>query len=334
MGKDTTENEYRFENPLEGAPFQKAYRAMIWDHSLNDGDFRAYLIIAQRCVRSGSTFASVATLARDLNCTKRSMYQKLNRLKDRGLIRDEPRDGTSTIRILVSLEKVYPKSELFRSLKAIPKKEAGEKDFRGEKDFTGGVKKKVASGVKEISPKVEEGGKEEEKKKKGEAAAAFVKLWNASGLRKCIAFSSSRANALHTRLKDSFWKQNYQAALKRASGIPGMSGANGRNWRADIDWFLRPDNVAKLMEGKYDGWNDGRDGKPVKPQSKPQTSKWDDPKWHARQAKIHDLYAQKKQEAKEKDKPEPKPPQGYDPKWKPRVVEDSVDEDEDKKLPF
>lgn len=163
-------------------------------------------------------------------------------------------------------------------------------------------------------------------------AEAFVKIWNASGLRKCMTFSPSRANALRTRLKDSFWKQNWQAALKRASGIPGLSGANGRNWRADIDWFLKPDNVAKLMEGKYDGWNDGVDGKRIKPQSRPQASKWDDPKWNARQAKIHDLWARKKLEAKEKGEPEPKSPQGYDPKWKPKGAKDSGGEDE--KLPF
>ena len=27
---------------------------------------------------------------------------------------------------------------------------------------------------------------------------------------------------------------------------------NDRGWRADIDWYIKPDTIAKVMEGKYD----------------------------------------------------------------------------------
>jgi len=32
---------------------------------------------------------------------------------------------------------------------------------------------------------------------------------------------------------------------------PFLLGENDRGWRADIDWFLRPDSVTRILEGKY-----------------------------------------------------------------------------------
>jgi hypothetical protein len=33
--------------------------------------------------------------------------------------------------------------------------------------------------------------------------------------------------------------------------LPFMQGANDRGWIADADFFLRPDAVLKISEGKY-----------------------------------------------------------------------------------
>ena len=30
-----------------------------------------------------------------------------------------------------------------------------------------------------------------------------------------------------------------------------MIGKNDRGWKADIEFFLRPDSIAKILEGKY-----------------------------------------------------------------------------------
>ena len=31
-----------------------------------------------------------------------------------------------------------------------------------------------------------------------------------------------------------------------------MKGENDRNWRADFDWIMKPTNMCKVLEGKYD----------------------------------------------------------------------------------
>ena len=92
--------------------------------------------------------------------------------------------------------------------------------------------------------------------------------------------------------------------------------------------------MIKIIEGQHNDWHRSADGKPTKPQSKPQLSKWDDPKWHARQAKIHDLWDRQKREANEKGEPEPKAPQEYDSKWTPQKAVECEERKHGEKLPF
>ncbi|KKN32107.1 hypothetical protein LCGC14_0817180 [marine sediment metagenome] len=160
---------------------------------------------------------------------------------------------------------------------------------------------------------------------------AFVKAWNSiKSFSTCRTITDSRIKTLRTRLKDSFWRENWRAALKRVSGNSFLSGNNDRGWKATVEWFLKPDMVAQIMEGQCDNW--GGNNRSSKPPSPPQPSRFDDPKWNARQARIREVWDRQKREAKEKGKPEPKRPSEYDPKWKPKVVDGSVGDDE--KVPF
>ncbi len=52
------------------------------------------------------------------------------------------------------------------------------------------------------------------------------------------------------RLKSSGW--TWQEALQRLAESEFCQGGGKDGWRADIDWFLRPDTVARILEGKYD----------------------------------------------------------------------------------
>jgi hypothetical protein len=61
----------------------------------------------------------------------------------------------------------------------------------------------------------------------------------------------SRIKALKARLKDSWWCDNWRAALDRGSGSAFLRGANERGWKIDFEFFLRPDTATKILEGKY-----------------------------------------------------------------------------------
>ena len=48
----------------------------------------------------------------------------------------------------------------------------------------------------------------------------------------------------------------YQAALEHIPQCPFLLGlTKSGKWKANPDWFLRPDSVTKIMEGQYDGDN-------------------------------------------------------------------------------
>ena len=78
--------------------------------------------------------------------------------------------------------------------------------------------------------------------------------WNATAsLPRCLVLSQKRRVSLAARLRDAFFAANWKEAIDRAGRSQFCCGVNDRGWKATFDWFLQPDVVAKIMEGKYDG---------------------------------------------------------------------------------
>ena len=63
--------------------------------------------------------------------------------------------------------------------------------------------------------------------------------------------ANRRKHAL-ARLKDRFWRENYAAGLACLSASSFCRGTNDRGWKASFDWFVHPDTLPKILEGKYD----------------------------------------------------------------------------------
>jgi hypothetical protein len=86
-----------------------------------------------------------------------------------------------------------------------------------------------------------------------------VESWNKLGVpfKKIKAWTEPRTKQLNARLLDSFWKENWKAALKRMANCKFCMGGGNQGWVADIDWFLRPGSVAKLIEGRYESATSG-----------------------------------------------------------------------------
>ena len=66
-----------------------------------------------------------------------------------------------------------------------------------------------------------------------------------------------RYRAVKARLSESFFRKNYQEAMQRVAESNLCNGRiespDGRkSWIAHIDWFIRPDKVMEIMEGKFD----------------------------------------------------------------------------------
>jgi hypothetical protein len=83
--------------------------------------------------------------------------------------------------------------------------------------------------------------------------ALILEHWNASPqLKNCLQISDKRRQHLNVRLKEEFFANNWKQAITKICQSKFCLGENSRNWVASFDWFISPDAVTKIMEGKYD----------------------------------------------------------------------------------
>ena len=73
-----------------------------------------------------------------------------------------------------------------------------------------------------------------------------------SRLPQCLLVSDKRRRKLEARFRDPFFASSWRAALAKVATSNFCLGKNDRGWVASFDWFIQPDTVAKITEGKYD----------------------------------------------------------------------------------
>lgn len=89
------------------------------------------------------------------------------------------------------------------------------------------------------------------------AMDAFIAAWNAAegNVHVRLPLSPSRRKQLRTRIRGPSW--DWAAALAK---FPLKCIEPNGGWKPDFDWFVKPDTVTRILEGKYD-WTKS-DGKP------------------------------------------------------------------------
>jgi hypothetical protein len=93
------------------------------------------------------------------------------------------------------------------------------------------------------------------------SALAFVRdSWNASGAITNRKFTPKLIRSCRARLRDPWWSEHWLAALEKIPRCPFLLGENDTGWKADLEWFLRPDSVQRIIEGKYDAPPPTRNG--------------------------------------------------------------------------
>ena len=105
------------------------------------------------------------------------------------------------------------------------------------------------------------------RKSKSPTFEDLMEKWNAiPDVTHCRKATESRKRAFRVRSKDPDWITNIDAALEQVAKSPFLRGQSERGWKADIDWFLKPDSMTRILEGKYD---DGKNDKPADGRKKP-----------------------------------------------------------------
>jgi hypothetical protein len=78
---------------------------------------------------------------------------------------------------------------------------------------------------------------------------AILETWNATaGTLKIRALGDTRQRHLRVRLSDPQWL--WRDALAKFP-LP-MCASDPTGWQPDFDWFIKPDSVTRILEGKYD----------------------------------------------------------------------------------
>lgn len=99
------------------------------------------------------------------------------------------------------------------------------------------------------------------------SAEEFLATWNGSGMPKCIMLSDNRRRFFSARCRDKFWCRHWREALEKMRKSDFCTGKNDWEWAADVEFFLRPETVLKIMEGQYGCGKNGQ-SKP------PSTANW------------------------------------------------------------
>ena len=97
------------------------------------------------------------------------------------------------------------------------------------------------------------------------AAQEVFNAWNSLGppFSRIVKITPKRLRCCQNRLADDWWRENWRKALGIVKASPFCRGENERGWTADIEFFLRPDSVAKAIEGKYKAKPQHQDDDPM-----------------------------------------------------------------------
>lgn len=90
------------------------------------------------------------------------------------------------------------------------------------------------------------------KKSLNEIKNEIQSAWNAMapefGLPRFESWNEDRTKHLRARIRSTYWRENWRAAIDRVPESPWNLGENPSGWLANVDWFLRDKTVPKLME--------------------------------------------------------------------------------------
>lgn len=90
-----------------------------------------------------------------------------------------------------------------------------------------------------------------EKESENEPETEVVEAWNlVDGNRKVrLPLNQDRTKRVRARMNEKAWRENWRAALSK---FPLKCFTDPDGWRPDFDWFVKPETVGKILEGKYD----------------------------------------------------------------------------------
>jgi len=213
------------------------------DRGLSAAAFRVFSHLCRRADnKTGLAWPSLESIGVVCRISRKTVVRALNHLADEGLIRKQGKPfGGSTRYLVLSPNSVATgTNEASPIVSPVPINRAPSDPPI------------VSPGAREGYPRkgIHERVSNSPLPPKGAFEAEFSESWNQAvektpipALRLGIPKRCKRN--FNARTQDEEWMECWEAALKVAITDPFYSGKNERGWIADIEWFLRPNTVAK-----------------------------------------------------------------------------------------
>jgi len=91
--------------------------------------------------------------------------------------------------------------------------------------------------------------KKKEEDKVDVVVSEFVDEWKKHpDFRQIANLSPKRKHSIRVRMKEDFFKEHWKSALQFIEANDFYKGKNERQWVANVEWFLRPDTIVKIVE--------------------------------------------------------------------------------------
>ena len=131
-----------------------------------------------------------------------------------------------------------------------------KRDYRNRID----EEKKIISGQMsgqnsdKSTPEIDIEKERETEKRKRVDYQRIVDMYNDT----CVSFpkvhsiSDARKKAIKARL-NTYSVYDFKILFKKAESSDFLKGKNARNWSANFDWLIKDANMAKVLDGNYDG---------------------------------------------------------------------------------
>lgn len=78
----------------------------------------------------------------------------------------------------------------------------------------------------------------------------IIETWNSLNLNKLVSIKNKRLDSLKARVKEYGFNEIIQA-IESIQQSSFLKGNNNRNWTITFDWFIKPNNCIKVIEGNY-----------------------------------------------------------------------------------
>ena len=81
-----------------------------------------------------------------------------------------------------------------------------------------------------------------------------VQAWNSLGLQRVLSVTpdSNRGKMLRSRVME-YGVEGVLSAIENVRSNAFLKGQNAKGWVITFEWFVRPNNFVKVLEGNYDG---------------------------------------------------------------------------------